>query len=161
MTTATKRDIATSATALLFTVIGTTGVLMYFHILDNYTKQMHEILGLAFVVAILLHIMVNFKNMKKYFAKKIFFVLTFVTVIIVSGFIINAPEGKNPKSIVFTALFNAEIETSFLVFVEDFDLAKIKLEEAGINIEGLDSIGKIAKANKTSPFDIVKILSKN
>jgi len=75
MTTATKRDIATSATALLFTVIGTTGVLMYFHILDNYTKQMHEILGLAFVVAILLHIMVNFKNMKKYFSKKIFFVL--------------------------------------------------------------------------------------
>lgn len=160
MPTVTKRDIATSATTLLFTVIGTTGVLMYFHRLDNYTKQMHEILGLAFVVAILLHIMVNFKNMKKYFAKKIFFVLTFVTVIIVSGFIINAPEGKNPKSIVFTALFNAEIETSFLVFVEDFDLAKIKLEEAGINIEGLDSIGKIAKANKTSPFDIVKILTK-
>lgn len=54
-----KRDIATSLTAFLFLVIGTTGVLMYFHLLDNYTKKMHENLGLVFVLVILFHVFFN------------------------------------------------------------------------------------------------------
>ena len=56
MTKNKKRDIATSITTLVFLVIGTTGVLMYFHIFDKYTKEMHEIFGLVFVAAVFLHV---------------------------------------------------------------------------------------------------------
>jgi len=56
-----KRDIATSLTTFLFIVIGTTGVLMYFHILDSYTKEMHEIMGLAFVAIVFLHVFLTGK----------------------------------------------------------------------------------------------------
>lgn len=159
MTTSQKREIATSATALLFLVIGGTGVMMYFHILDKYTKQMHEILGLAFVVAVVLHVIVHFKSMKNYFTNKVFIGLGFVTLLLALGFILNAPEGKSPKGATFNALFQADTQKSFIIFVEDYDLATIKLEEAGFKIDGLNSINEIAKANKKSPFDVIRVLT--
>ncbi len=65
------RDVATSASTVLFLVIGISGLMMFFHFFDNYVKELHEILGVGFVLAVLLHIIANFSSMKKYFSKKI------------------------------------------------------------------------------------------
>ena len=88
-----KKDIATSLTSLVFLVVGITGVMMYFHLFTSSVKDLHEILGLLFVVAALFHVLVNFKQMKQYFSKKIFLSLAVVVTIISSGFIINSSAG--------------------------------------------------------------------
>lgn len=104
MKTHRKRALATSFTAFLFLVIGTTGVMMYFHILDNYTKSMHEILGLVFIAIVFFHVLFNWKSMKNYFSNKIFFTAGGVISTIVLGFILTTSNKPNPKRIEYHPL---------------------------------------------------------
>lgn len=159
MTKNQMRDIATSITTLVFLVIGTTGVMMYFHVFDKYTKDMHEIFGLVFVSAVVFHVIFNFKNMKQYFKKKTFYSISIITIITAVLFISNAPEGKNHKRLILTTVINTTIDKSFPLFVKDMDAATIKLKKAGIKIDGAKSIREISMINNTSPFEIINILN--
>ena len=156
-----KRDIATSFTAFLFLVMGTTGVLMYFHILDNYTKQMHEILGLVFVLVIFFHVFFNWKAMSSYFSKKVFLVAGVITTIVALAFILNSKPGENPKATLINKTLAAPLEASFIIFSKDSASANEKLQKAGIKVENANSLNELAKLNKTSPFEIINILSQD
>jgi len=159
MTKNQKRDIATSLTTLIFIVIGTTGIMMYFHIFDKYTKEMHEILGLVFVGAVFLHVFFNFNSMKLYFKKKTFLTISILTLLTVGIFVANSPKGDNPKRLIIESVLTSNIEKSFLLFVDDIDFAKIKLEKAGIKVDEAKTIEEIAKKNNLSPFKIIDILT--
>jgi len=159
MTKNQKKDLATSLTTLTFLVIATTGVMMYFHLFGKYTKEMHEILGLVFVVAVIFHVLFNFNSMKQYFSKKIFYIISCFTFVIVLLFIYNAPEQNHQKRIVYNTVVNANIENSFLLFVDDMDLVMLKLENAGITVDSAKSIKEIAKKNNISSSEIIKILT--
>ena len=159
MTKNQKRDIATTVTTLVFLVVGTTGVMMYFHLFKQYTKDMHEILGLFFIGAVVFHVIFNFKSMKQYFKKKVFLIVSIITFITVGLFIVNSPEEKNPKKFILNTVINTTIDKSFPLFVSDMDLAMIKLKEAGIKIEGANTIKKISMINNISPYKIIKILN--
>lgn len=155
------KDWATSFVTFIFLVVGITGIMMFFHILDNYTKQMHEILGLAFVLAAILHVVVNFKAMKNYFTNRRFLMSAIFTGLITIGFVLTAPQGKSPKSLVFNAMMTNELEqvSSFLHF--DLAKAKSRLKKEGIIIKNLNSLNAIAKHNKTSAFRILDIMVMN
>lgn len=155
-----KREIATSFTTFLFLVIGITGVMMFFHILDNYTKDIHEILGLVFVLIVIFHVIYNWNSMKNYFSKKVFSISASIVAVVSLIFILNAPTGENPKKIVFNSLMNAPIEKSFALFDEDFENLKSKLLKEGIEIKEEKSLKELAKANNTSPFKIISIVAK-
>lgn len=154
-----KRDIATSLTAFLFLIIGTTGVLMYFHLLDNYTKKMHENLGLVFVLVILFHVFFNWKAMKSYFSKKVFLYSGIIISAVALTFILTSKTGENPKTTLINSVLNAPLENSFVIFSESSQIAKEKLEKAGLKIDNAKSLNELAKLNKTSPFKVVSILS--
>lgn len=152
MTNNQKRDIATSLTTFVFLVVGITGILMYLHLFDKYTKDLHEILGLAFVAVVIFHIIFNFKSMKQYFSKKIFFLSALIVLAISSVFIINSASSKeiNPKRVAIETLLNGNLEQVLVLFNKDTDLLKI---------EG-NSLKELSKNNQTSPFEIIEILSK-
>ena len=154
-----KKDIATSLTTFIFLVIGITGIMMFFHIFDKYTKDLHEILGLAFIAVVIFHVIFNFKQMKQYFSKKVFLGSAVLVSLISLGFILNTPEGDSTKKIIVGSIFNSHIDKTFVLFTDDISLAKQKLEKAGIKVGEATTIKKIAKANKTSPFKIIKVLS--
>ena len=158
MTKNQKRDIATSITTLVFLVVGTTGVFMYFHILNKYIKEMHEILGLVFVAAVAFHVFVNFSSMKQYFKKKTFYALSIITVLVAVMFVFNAPDKGSNKKLIVNSVLNANIQNSFLLFVDDMEIAKVKLEVAGIKIDKAKTIKEISKENNTSPDKIIDIL---
>lgn len=160
MTNNQKRDIATSLTTLIFLVVGITGVLMFFHLFDKYTKELHEILGLGFVAVVVFHVIFNFKSMKQYFSKKVFMVSAGIIVAITLGFILNSSsEAPNPKRVAIDTLLNGNLKQVLVLFNQDTDLLETKLHSAGIKLEG-DSIKQLAQNNKTSPFKIIEILSK-
>ena len=77
----------------------------------------------------------------------------------VSVFVLNAPEGKSSKKILAEGVFNSNIEKSFVLFADNADLAKTRLTQAGLRIQGLETIDQIAKENKTSPFRVVQVIS--
>jgi len=156
------REIATSSTATVFTVIAVTGVMLFFHLFESNIKELHEVLGVVFVVAALAHITVNWRPMRNYFAKKSFIAIATLTALVAAGFI--APtlsptsKGENPKKVLIVSMLHAPIEHSFAILAGDSQSANAKLEAAQIKVEG-SSIDAIAKANQTSPYKIVSILS--
>ena len=154
-----KRDLATSFTTFIFIVMATTGVFMFYHILDNYTKEMHKILGLAFVVIVFFHVFFNWKGMRSYFSKKVFLFSGIVVSVIALGFIANAPKGTNVKKTIIMSVINAPINDSLLVFNSNLENAKQKLEKAGLKIGTATTFQEIAKVNKTSPFNIINIIT--
>ncbi|MGB5793434.1 DUF4405 domain-containing protein [Poseidonibacter sp.] len=160
MKTHQKRELATSLTTFLFLVIAITGVLMYFHILDNYTKQMHEILGLAFVVIIIFHVYYNWKSMKKYFSNKVFFLSAGLIASIALGFILTSSSKPSPKGLIIKATLSNPIEKSSILFVDSYEKAEEKLLKMGIKIEKGKSIREIADKNNISPFEIIEKLVK-
>lgn len=154
------KSLATSLTTFTFLVISITGVLMFFHIFDKYTKQLHEILGLVFVLVALFHVLFNWKSMKNYFNKKSFILSFFLVSIVSLAFIFSASkEGENPKRVVFNKIFTSSLHKSLVLF-DDYDKAIKKLENSGLKVQGAKSIIELSKINNTSPFRIISIISK-
>ncbi|WP_024953741.1 DUF4405 domain-containing protein [Sulfurospirillum arcachonense] len=162
MTSFKKKDLATSITTFTFLIISITGVMMFFHVLDQYTKEMHEILGLAFVLFALFHIFFNWKSMKNYFKKKSFLLSAILTLVITVGFISNVGNkgGEHPSKMVISAVFNAPLNDAITILGKDVQLVNQKLEKSGILLEDANSILEISKKNHTSPYKIVQIISK-
>ena len=155
----TIRDIATSFTTTTFLVIGISGVMMFFHFFDSSVKELHEILGLAFVVAAVLHVIMNWKSMKNYFSKKIFISAVIIVAVISGIFIsVNSSKAENPKKLLMQKVLDASIIDSFKLLNGNYLEATKKLESQNIRILDNDSINAIAKANETSPFKIISII---
>jgi len=151
---------ATSLTALVFLVIGATGVLMFFHLFDNYTKEMHEILGLLFVAAALLHLYFNWSAMQRYFPKKTFLLFAALTLITIAGFIATASDAPDPKRTIIDAVLKAPLETSAKLFDTDRNQIEKLLEKRGITLENSNSLLEIAQKNRKSPFEIIAGITK-
>jgi hypothetical protein len=99
--------------------------------------------------------------MKSYFSKKVFLSAGIIISIVALTFILNAKTGENPKAILINKTLEAPIETSFLIFSKNIENAKEKLEKAGIKLEKANSLKELASINKTSPFEIINILSQD
>lgn len=154
------REIATSFTTLIFLVIAISGVMMFFHFNDMLVKSLHEILGLAFVVVAVLHVFVNWKSMKTYFSKKVFISASLITLAISSVFIYQSSNnGDNPKVVMMQKVLNAPTAESFKLLNGDYENAIAKLKEKNIKVLENKTIRSIAKANETSPFRIVAIIT--
>jgi hypothetical protein len=154
------KTLATSLTTFAFIVMGTTGILMYFHIFDNFTKELHQILGLGFVAIIFAHVFFNWKSMRSYFSKKIFYISAGVISIISLGFIFTAPSGPDVKRLLINSVLGNPIEKTAVLFVDSYDIAKKKLEAAGLHVESGKSIKELAMINQTSPFILIDTILK-
>lgn len=158
-----QRVIATSLTAGIFLIIGISGLMLFFHISDGLVKSLHEYLGVAFVVVAILHVIYNWASMKNYFTKKVFLVLSACILIVSGGFVYNAnttSSGANPKEALIVSMLNAPLENAIIILGSDLENAQIKLQAAGLAINGESSLKELASTNKTSPFRIVDILIK-
>jgi uncharacterized membrane protein len=158
MTKASKRELATSLTTFTFLVIGMSGVMMFFHFFDDYVKELHEILGLFFVLVILFHVFYNFKSMKNYFTKKMFGFSALAITIVSLVFILNTPDGQNPKRAIIMSMLDANLESSVMILNKDIVDVKSRLELKGITIQESDTIKSVAQNNKMSPFELVGII---
>ncbi|MDD3591746.1 MAG: DUF4405 domain-containing protein [Sulfurovum sp.] len=160
MTKNAKRELATSFTATLFLIMGITGVMMYFHILDAFTKNMHEILGLAFVAVVVFHVFYNGNSMKHYFSKKVFVSAVMITLVTAMGFIATASsQGENPKKIIIEAVLASPIEDAVGILGSDMETVERKLKQSNLSFGHETSLMQLAKKNGVSPFKIVSIIT--
>jgi hypothetical protein len=155
----TLRIVATSATALLFLIVAVTGVLMFFHLFESQTKAMHEWLGMAMVAAVALHLFVHWKSMRSHVTKRGFALLGAAVSVSVILFLASAQSGPDMKRVAIGSLFEAPLMHAAPVLKTDVATALTQLKAAGLQTEGLDSIDALAKANGTSPFTVLAILT--
>ena len=154
-----QKNLATSLTALAFLVIAVSGMMMYFHLFNKLVEDLHEIIGLFFIVVVLFHVFYNFKSMKAHFKTKAFWFSAILLTSVSLLFILNTKEGNNPKQAIVMAVLNAPLETSLQVLDKELKSVRDRLKSEGIIIMKNDSIESLAKQYKVSPFHIVKIIN--
>jgi hypothetical protein len=157
-----KRDIATSITTFTFIIISITGSMMFFHILDAYTKSLNEILGLAFVLFAATHIFFNWKSMKNYFKKKTFISIALVTLVISLGFIAdsaNNTKKQHPSQIVVNSVVNAPLNEAIALLSKDVKSVNQRLLSSGVEFKNLNSIKEISEKNTIHVYKVIQLIS--
>ena len=155
------KSLATPLTSIIFLVVAISGVLMYFHLLDKYTKDVHEIFGLVFVVVSLIHIFFNWKSMKNHINKNLFKISFLIVSIIVSSFIYSSSllKGNDPKEAIIESVWNSKVEDVSKLLSKDIESVKNSFTKENIKFVSEKTIIELSDINKVSPFMIIYIIN--
>jgi hypothetical protein len=148
----------TSFTAFLFLMVGITGILMFFHIFDDYTKVTHEILAIIFFLFSICHLIVNWKIFKRYFKKQVFLTSGVIVFLFALLLIFISKNSSDLQRDLIEKLLRSHISHSFIVINKSFDKTKAKLECNGIMIGESNTIEEISIKNQISPQEIIELI---
>ncbi|SRR5690606_1231212 len=153
------RSYITPFISLVFLVVGTSGVFMFFHVFDGYTEVVHELLGVFFVICAVFHIMLNWKPLRMHFTKGVF-VPAALAVALVSATIV-VGQIFNPKvdTIVIARITQAPIEDAFRALQVEVREASKRLEAKGITMEGAATIEEIWINNGADPEEVIDLIT--
>ncbi|MEJ1240525.1 DUF4405 domain-containing protein [Chryseolinea sp. T2] len=155
-----NRKYITPLIALIFVVVATTGILMFFHFFDGYTEVVHELLGISFVACAGFHVMVNWPALKTHFGKNVFFP-ALIIVLGLSISIVTLERVNVPIDIVIMEkLIKAPIKDSFNVLGVDYSEATSTLQKKGIRIGNARTLEDIWVNNHVSPEDVIDAIMK-
>ncbi len=148
--------IATSA------AVAISGVMMFFHLSEDLVKSMHEWIGIAFVVGMLIHILNHAKPFSRYFSQKLAMGVMLTTLLVAGGFMLSSTMGEhseNPVKMMIGVVQNKPL--SALAAFQNLETAELqqRIVNAGFTVESSQaSLRDIAEANHTSPFELINIV---
>lgn len=155
-----KRGFVTPYITWTFVVIGITGILMFFHILDGYTEVVHEFLGLFFVIFAVFHVIINWKSLKRHFKQRMF-TTSFIVTLLLSALFLYAGKGHgNHKRTIIKKLSKAPINETLSILEIDHSDALAILKNNRITFGESKTIEEIGLKNKISPNDILELIVK-
>jgi len=153
-----KRNIVTPYLAFLFLVVGISGTFMFFHVFDGYTTVVHDILGLAFVVFSVLHLIINWKSMKSHFKKRVFISSGIIVLVFTILFVSAGKMHENLEHDIIGKLIKSPVLHSFNVLNIDYHQAESILEKNNIIVGASETIEEICINNQISPKKILELL---
>ncbi len=149
----------TVATGLITIV---SGVLLFFHLSPGLTRSAHEMIGMAMVVAVGLHLALNYRAFLIYFRKPIGLgVMVLGAVATVASFAIptsstrSGPEGMRA---VFMSLNGARIETLADLAGKDTEAVLARLGAAGIEATGSQTLAALSNGDRAKQDKIIGLV---
>ena len=156
-----SKPIATTATIATFFIVGATGVFMFFDLKNYGIKTIHEYVGIAMVLACVLHIFANLAPFKKYFSgKKLGFISGAIVLCVI--FMLFAPNSNNSKSAqkeLYSSFMAVNLNNAIIAFNSDKTAIKNYLNSKNIKFEDINLKEFISK-NKLNESEFIKILIK-
>lgn len=153
-----NRKHVTPFISLLFVVLAITGIFMLFHLFDGYTEVAHEIIGIGFVLAAILHITLNWKGLKVHFMKQVFMPATIAVTALTLTFVYLERKQLPLDIVIVDKTFKAPLKESCKILNIDYLIAIKKLEEKGYKISDIKTLEDIWKKNKTDPQEVIELL---
>lgn len=158
------RTWATPVVMACFTLMASTGVLMFFHWQSPLQKEIHEWLGWGLVAAVLLHVLSNLPAFKRHFSgQRRAAVLLGVALLVTGGtYFVRPAEGKGPSvpGIALQALTKAPLHTLAEVFGLSVADARQALSGAGLTLaDDNASIDTVAQGNREQVGKALKALA--
>lgn len=142
---------ATAATAATFAVVGASGVLVFFHLGEQYLMGVHEWLGLAFVGAAAFHIARHFRPfttlLSKTRTRALFAATGLVTLAFVAAGALAPSSGGNPMKAFVGAAADAPLAAVAPVVGKSPAALSAELAQAGFEgVTGERTLNEIARA---------------
>lgn len=156
-----SKPIATTATIATFFIVGATGVFMFFDLKNYGIKTIHEYVGIAMVLACVLHIFANLAPFKKYFSgKKLGFISGAIVLCVI--FMLFAPNSNNSKSAqkeLYSSFMAVNLNNAIIAFNNDKTAIENYLNSKNIKFEDINLKEFISK-NNLNEAEFIKILIK-
>lgn len=145
-----SQSIITPITAALFIIVAFTGILLLFHAGGGTTKEIHELLSVAFVIGAILHLALNWRIFACYLKKPVTIGLGVAVIAVLAATLGGGSEGAggSPVKEMFGLVERAPL-THFapLVGVQPTEAMAI-LQKEGLTVSGeSQTIGDIARSN--------------
>jgi putative effector of murein hydrolase len=158
-----SRKVITPLTGALSLVIGISGGMLFFHFEDGLVKGVHEWLGMAFVVVMLVHLAMNWKAFKQHFKKPAAWIGTGVVTAISVAFVVSSlmqPNESPVRSIIHSIETTAVYDLAPVFKVSHLEINQ-KLDQAGVVIiTGQETIQELAENSGVDPRILVVALTK-
>lgn len=148
---------ATPVTIGGFILMAVTGLMMFFHVELGISKDVHEWAGWVMILGVVMHLVGNWKLFSRYFSQKSAWALisVFVVVLVGSMLIPQSGEGGGPKQIIGTVL-NAPLDKVAGLAGKSVEDLQAQLTAKGWKVDpAAANLDAIAKANQTSPIDVL------
>lgn len=152
------RNYITPFISLVFLIVGISGLLMLFHLLDGYTEVVHEILGLFFIICAIHHIILNWKALRIHFKKGVFIPALLGTSAISVMLVISERMALPVDLIIFNKIVEVPINDAFKTLDINYDKAAEKPKKNGILIEKATTIEDIWLNNNSNPEEVIDLI---
>ncbi|MBT0611510.1 DUF4405 domain-containing protein [Campylobacter hyointestinalis] len=152
-----SKPVGTTSTIVTFVVVGITGILMFFDIKSSGIKVLYEYVGMAMVIACVLHIMANLTPFKKYFVGKKLAIMSVLFTASVVFIAVTPNNQKPPFKEVYQNFTNLNLSTVETIFGTNENLFNEYLNKNGLKFEDI-SIKEFATKNNIKENDLVKAL---
>ncbi|MCR8696210.1 MULTISPECIES: DUF4405 domain-containing protein [Campylobacter] len=154
-----SKPIATTATIATFAIVGVTGVFMFFNLKSYGIKIAHEYIGMAMVIACVLHIFANLAPFKKYFTgKKLGFIsATIIAAIVFMIFAPNSNKSKLPQKELYSSFMNANLSSAMAALNSDKTAFEKYLNSKNIKFED-SSIKEFISKNNLNEVEFINTL---
>lgn len=153
-----NRNYVTPFIAIVFLVVGVTGLLMLFHLLDGYTEVVHEILGLFFLICAIFHIIINWKALKIHFKRGVF-LPALCAILTVSILLVVAESMYPPVDLqIMNRIVKAPVKDVFRALEVDYEEAGEKLKRKGVSVEKAHAFEDLWNNTEANAEEIIDLL---
>jgi uncharacterized membrane protein SirB2 len=156
------RKVITPIIGALSLVIGISGVMLFFHFGEGLVKGVHEWLGMAFALVMMIHLALNWKAFKQHFRKPAAWagtaVVTAISVVFLAAslFIPN----DNPMRSVIHSIETVAVSDLAPVFKLTPSQMATRLNQAGAEIEtGRETLQELAGKSGVEPRSLIAALT--
>lgn len=153
---------ATVVTIVTSAVVALSGVMIFFHLGEKYVKEMHEWLGLVFVLAALAHVLRHIKPFMILISKPRTKIAAALAALVVVGFVgagSLAPSGGNPMKQFVDLSANAPISALAQVTGEPISSLVNRLEQSGIaRVTAEKSLSELAHSTGRNPAELFRLV---
>lgn len=155
------RKFVTPITGVLSLVIGISGVMLFFHLGAGMVKGVHEWLGIAFAVIMLVHLALNWNAFKQHFKRPAAWAATGVITTITAVFLVTSVSGphENPMHSIEISIETTAISDLAPLFKLSQSEMVQRLGEVGVKIEtGRETLRELASNSGTAPRRLLATL---
>ena len=148
---------ATHVVAALIVVVGITGTMMFYRFYKSSVQDLHAWIGMAFLLAIVLHVTRNRRQLVPIFSHTRMHVLWVITAAVAACFVYLSPAPKpNPARSLTKAFLRTPLVNILPVLGITPELALARMHTAGVANPALDqSIEDAAQRSHTDPVSLL------
>lgn len=149
----------TVATTLITLV---TGVFLFFHYSPGLTRVSHEWIGMAMVVAVFAHLLLNWRAFTTYFKRRVPLTLMGLGAVAMAATVLVSPPAREggPSGVraAIEAMNGARIETLAELAGKDTEAVLASLGAAGIAAGATDTVAALAGGDREAQDRIVGVI---